>query len=124
MEHNRLIWSIYRSFMKNKNQYSQYSTTAVSLIGRLIRVERLHKKMTTIELAERAGISRGLLQRIEKGDPKCNIGAVFEVATIVGIKLFDADKISMQKHINQLEEKLTLLPKSIRDTRNELKDDF
>jgi len=124
MEHNRLIWSIYRAFMKNKNQYSQYSTSAVSLIGRLIRVERLHKKMTTIELAERAGISRGLLQRIEKGDPKCNIGAVFEVATIVGIKLFDADKISMQKHINQLEEKLTLLPKSIRNTRNELKDDF
>ncbi|VAW47253.1 transcriptional regulator, XRE family [hydrothermal vent metagenome] len=110
--------------MKKNNQYSQYSINAVSLIGRQIRVERKYKKMTTIELAERAGISRGLLQRIEKGDPKCNIGAVFEVATIVGIKLFDADKISLQKQIYQLEEKLILLPKSIRHKRSELKDDF
>jgi len=107
-----------------KNNYSQYSKTAVSLLGRLIRVERKLNKMTTIELAERAGISRGLLQRIEKGDPKCNIGAVFEVATIVGIKLFNADKIHLQKHIYQLEEKLTLLPKTIRHKRNELQDDF
>lgn len=30
--------------------------------------------MTAQEVAERAGISRGLLQRIEKGDPKCALG--------------------------------------------------
>ena len=47
--------------------------------------------MTAQDLADRAGISRGLLQRIEKGNLKCQIGAVFEAATLVGIKLFDAD---------------------------------
>jgi DNA-binding CsgD family transcriptional regulator len=38
-------------------------------------------------VTDRAGISRGLLRRIETGDPGCTIGAVFEVATIVGVRL-------------------------------------
>jgi transcriptional regulator with XRE-family HTH domain len=62
------------------------------LLGALIREARNERKLTAQELADRAGISRGLLQRIEKGNLKCEIGAVFEVATIVGVKLFDADE--------------------------------
>ena len=45
--------------------------------------------MTTADLASRAGISRALLQRIERGDPGCSIGVVVEVATIGGLSLFD-----------------------------------
>ena len=104
--------------------YSRYSSNAIFLIARLIRVARKEQKLTTSELAERAGISRGLLQRIEKGDPKCSIGAVFEVATIVGIKLFEAEELALRKYINQAEDKLTLLPKSIRKKNKEVKDDF
>lgn len=104
--------------------YSRYSSDAVQLIGNLIRVARKERKLTTIEVAERAGISRGLLQRIEKGDLKCEIGAVFEVATIVGVKLFDADEISLTKHIRHTEDKLTLLPKSIRKKTKVVNDDF
>ena len=104
--------------------YSRYSSDAVQLIGNLIRVARKERKLTTIELAERAGISRGLLQRIEKGDLKCEIGAVFEVATIVGVKLFDADEISLTKHIRHTEDKLALLPKSIRKKKKAVNDDF
>ena len=36
-----------------------------------------------------------ILQRIEKGDLKCELGAVFEVATIVGVKLFDAEQTTL-----------------------------
>jgi len=104
--------------------YSRYSSNAISLIARLIRAARKEQKLTTSELAERAGISRGLLQRIEKGDPKCSIGAVFEAATIVGIKLFNEDDNSLNKHIHRVEERLTLLPQSIRHTQTELHDDF
>jgi len=43
----------------------------------------------TAGLASRAGISRALLRRIERGDPSCSIGVVFEVATIGGSSLFD-----------------------------------
>ena len=75
-------------------------------------------------MADRAGISRGLLQRIEKADLKCEIGVVFEVATIVGVKLFDVDEAMLARHIRQTEDKLALLPKSVRKTTKVVDDDF
>jgi len=83
---------------KPKNRtYSRYTQDATRLIARLIRAARVEGKLTTLEVAERAGISRGLLQRIEKGDLKCGIGAVFEVATIVGVRLFDMEQTTLSK---------------------------
>ena len=70
--------------------YSHYSRDAVSLLGQLVRRARIERRITAAELAERAGLSRGLVQRIEKGDPGCAIGAVFEAAAVVGVRLFDA----------------------------------
>jgi transcriptional regulator with XRE-family HTH domain len=70
-----------------KRTYSHYTREASILLGELIRIARKESHLTAQELADRAGISRGLLQRIEKGDLKCEIGVVFEVATIVGVKL-------------------------------------
>lgn len=104
--------------------YSRYSREAVALLGGLIRAARKERKMTAQEVSDRAGISRGLLQRIEKGDLKCEIGSVFEVATIVGVKLFDAEETSLGKHIRQTEEKLALLPKSVRKKARVVDDDF
>ena len=94
--------------------YSRYGLEAISLLGSLVRATRKEQKMTEQELADRAGISRGLLQRIEKGDPKCEIGAAFEVAVILGLKLFDAEATTLTHHIRQVEDKLTLLPKTVR----------
>jgi len=104
--------------------YSRYSLEAISLLGNLIRAARKERKMTAQEVADRAGISRGLLQRIEKGDPKCELGATFEVATIVGVKLFDAEATTLTKHIRQTEDKLALLPKSVRKKVKVADDDF
>jgi hypothetical protein len=64
------------------------------------------------------------LQRIEKGDPKCELGATFEVATIVGIKLFDTEATTLTHHIRQMEDKLALLPKSVRKKAEIVDDDF
>ena len=104
--------------------YSRYSRDAVTLLGGLIRTARKERKLTVQEVADRAGVSRGLLQRIEKGDLKCEIGAVFEVATIVGVKLFDADESTITRHIRQTEDKLALLPKSVRKRTRAVDDDF
>jgi transcriptional regulator with XRE-family HTH domain len=104
--------------------YSRYSREAVALLGGLIRAARKERKMTAQEVAERAGISRGLLQRVEKGDLKCEIGAAFEVAAIVNIKLFDADGRALSGHIRNTEEKLALLPKSVRKKAKAVGDDF
>ena len=95
------------------------------LLGQLVRKARIDRKMSTLNLAERAGISRGLLRRIEAGDPGCTIGAVFEVATIVGVRLFDSEQVNISQAIENNREVLTLLPKSIRTPRTEVvKDDF
>ena len=71
--------------------YSRYTEEALTLLAKLIRAYRLEKKMSAQEVADRAGISRGMLSRIEKADPKCEIGATFEVARIVGVTLFEAE---------------------------------
>lgn len=104
--------------------YSRYSRDALTLLGALIRSARKERKLTALEVAERAGISRGLLRRIEQGDPKCGIGAVFEVASIVGVKLFDADESQLLTQIHRVEEKLRLLPKSVRKPTKAVDDDF
>ncbi len=110
---------------QSKSQpYSRYSADAAKLMGGLIKIARKERKLTTQDIAERAGISRGLVQRIEKGDMKCSIGAVFEVAAILGVKLFDAEETTLSKHIRQNEDKLTLLPKSIRHKTRVIDDDF
>ena len=41
-----------------------------------------------------------MLQRIEKGNIKCEIGAVFEVASILGVNLFD------EATLNEVDRKL------------------
>lgn len=104
--------------------YSRYSREAVELMGKLIRLGRKERKLTALDLADRAGISRGLLQRIEKGDPSCGIGAVFEVAALVGVKLFDLDNPSLISHVERTEDKLALLPKYVRKRTKVIDDDF
>lgn len=107
-----------------KRPSSRYSRDAVVLLGRLIRQARIEKKLTAGELAERAGISRGLVQRIEKGDPGCAIGAVFEAATIVGVRLFDADQAALSGAIDTHTTMLALLPKAARAPKVKAYDDF
>ena len=107
-----------------KRPSSRYSRDAVVLLGKLIRETRIQRKLTTRELAERSGISRGLVQRIEKGDPGCAIGAVFEAAAIVGVRLFDADQAALTDAISENKITLALLPKAVRASRTEAQDDF
>lgn len=103
---------------------SNQSLSAIELLGNLIRVARKERKITVQELADRAGISRGLAQRIEKGDPSCSIGAAFEAAVIVGVTLFDVDTKQLSQKLNQTHEKLALLPKTVHKSRQKVNDDF
>lgn len=104
--------------------YSRYASEAAELFGVAIRNARVERKLTVADVAERAGISRGLVQRIEKGEMSCSIGAAFEVAAIVGLRLFDADPTTLTRHLSMERDKLTLLPQSVRTGAKEVKDDF
>lgn len=103
---------------------SRSSREAIALLGRLVRAGRIDRRMTAEELARRAGLSRALLQRIEKGDAGCSIGAVFEAAAIAGVPLFQAEPRGLAGRIADVEERLTLLPKSVRRRPLVVDDDF
>jgi len=109
---------------KKTRIYSSYTLESACLMGKLIRLGRTERRQTAQDLADRAGISRGLLQRIEKGDPKCELGAVFEVAALVGVKLFDADSNVLASHIERIEDKLALMPKTVQKRKKAIDDDF
>ena len=106
--------------------YSRYSKEAATLLGKLIKLGRKDRKLTAQDLADRAGITRVTLRKIENGDLKCEIGLAFEVATIVGVSLFDAEKssLTMAMQINRADDKLSLLPKSTHKPKRVVEDDF
>lgn len=104
--------------------YSRYAREAVELLGLIIRSARVERDLTVADVAERAGVSRGLVHRIEKGEMGTSIGAAFEVAAIVGLRLFEADATTLTRHLSLERDKLTLLPKSVRTGTTRVIDDF
>ena len=95
--------------------YLRPTRDAAELLGKLIRLGRRERKMTEEDLAGRAGISRRTLQKIERGDLKCELGLVFEVANLVGVKLFGEEGAThLGRTINWVDDKLALLPKRVR----------
>ena len=74
-----------------------------------IKLGRKQRQWTEKNLAERAGISRATLQKIEKGDMSCAVGSVFEVAALVGVVLFESDNMPLSKHIEHERNKVCLL---------------
>lgn len=124
MMHHSATYKYQIAMAKVSNRVrSRYTDEALLLLGGMIRVARTERKWSAQELAERAAISRPMLTRIEEGNPACSIGAVFEVAAILGIRLFDADKPALSGMRHQTEQKLALLPKAVRKS-GKVKDDF
>jgi transcriptional regulator with XRE-family HTH domain len=104
--------------------YSRQNLEALELLGQMIRAGRIDRKMSAQEMANRAGISRPLLRRIESADPSCAIGSVFEVASIAGVPLFGGEPERIEIQRSALTEKLSLLPQRARKLRRVVKDDF
>jgi len=109
---------------KEIRAYSRYTDEAIRLLGGHIKSTRLERGITAQELAERAGISRGLLRRIENGDHACGIGVVFEAANLLGLQFFNSDYNDLVLKNKIIDDKLTLLPSRIKKTKMDVDDDF
>ncbi|MGD1844963.1 MAG: helix-turn-helix domain-containing protein [Salibacteraceae bacterium] len=55
-------------------------------MGENIRLARKRRKLTTIQVAERAGISRNTLYLLEKGNPGVSIGNLFNVLRTLNLQ--------------------------------------
>ena len=76
------------------------------------------------DLSERIGVARSTLQRIEKGDPVVEIGLVFEAATLSGVDLFVPEASTLAPQLSRIDDRLALMPGSIRGTRRTFDDEF
>jgi len=54
-------------------------------LGENIKLARKRRKLTTIQVAERANIHRTTLYQIEKGSSSVSIGAYFNVLRVLGL---------------------------------------
>lgn len=104
--------------------YSRVTRDVLTLLGGLIRLGRKQRKMSEADLAARVGIARSTLQLIERGHTKVEIGLVFEAATLVGVPLFLDEPSRLASEQSRIDDKLALLPQSVRAPRSKVKDDF
>ncbi|VAW22290.1 HipB protein @ Antitoxin HigA [hydrothermal vent metagenome] len=58
----------------------------LQLVGENIRLARKRRKLTTLQVSERADIDRKTLYKIENGDPKVSFGAYFNVLRVLGLQ--------------------------------------
>lgn len=110
--------------MTKQRAYSKYAKEAVFLLGQHIKFGRKKRQWSEQNLAERAGISRATLQKIEAGEMSPSIGLVFEVAALVGVPLFEQESRALATSIELTQSKIALLPKRIRDKTKAVDDDF
>lgn len=55
-------------------------------LGENIKLARKRRKLTTIQVAERADINRSTLTEIEKGNPSVSMGAYFNTLRVLGLQ--------------------------------------
>jgi transcriptional regulator with XRE-family HTH domain len=94
------------------------------LLGAQIATARLERKWKAADLAAKVGISLPTLRGVEQGAPTVGIGIVFELATIVGIPLFDMSPAELREVRARTSDRLALIPQRVHDQTDASDDDF
>lgn len=58
----------------------------LALLGENIKLARLRRRLSTMQVSERAGISRSTLNAVEKGQPGVSLGIYAQVLHILGLE--------------------------------------
>lgn len=80
-------------------------------LGENIKLARKRRKLTTVQVAERAGIDRSTLYQIEKGNPSVSMGAYFNVLRVLGLHE-DFLKVASDDEFGRKLQDLELIGKS------------
>jgi transcriptional regulator with XRE-family HTH domain len=107
--------------MARVRTYSPSTTDALHILGAQIQAARRERGWTAQELADRVGITRVTLHKIERGDASVRLGDAFETATVLGIPLY-ADPERRRLEAARLSDRLAVLPQKVR--RREVDDNF
>jgi len=55
-------------------------------LGENLKLARLRRRLSAEQVAQRSGISRATLHKIEKGDPTVAMGSYFMVLNVLGLE--------------------------------------
>jgi transcriptional regulator with XRE-family HTH domain len=105
--------------MKRPLLVSRPAQGAITVLGQRIAMARRERRWTAAELAQRAHISLDTLRKIERGEPTVMIGSYFEVATLLGVELWEADTDAVERYKDRFRDRLALLPARVRPTADE-----
>jgi transcriptional regulator with XRE-family HTH domain len=104
--------------------YLSTSLEAARVLGHQISIARRRQRRTAKEVAERAGVTRVTLGRIERGDPEVGMGLYFEVTSVLGVPIFGAEGSELAGLVARGERELALLPARVFEPRRNFDDDF
>lgn len=102
--------------------FSPQTPEAIAHLGNLIRLGRKQHRWTIADLAERVGVTKATVTKVEQGNPSVAIGTYIEAAVLVGVPLISADATTRSAEAQRVHSQIALLPASIRTSK--VDDDF
>ncbi len=112
--------------MKRERQYLPATEHALTALGAQVATARREAGWTVADLAERLGVGRNIITRIEKGAPGTAVGTVLEAAVVCGVQLFGVETDELGRVAETARNRLALLPARVRASAaaREVDDDF
>ena len=72
-------------YNEGRNMLQYRMSNILKEFGENIKLARLRRKLSTKQVAERAGISRTTLYEIERGKPNVSMGNYVQVLSVLGL---------------------------------------
>lgn len=100
--------------MKRTRAYSETVRHVAQLLGAQVRQGRIERQWTIRQMAERAGIDKNTVSKVEHGDPSVALGTALDLAVLVGVPLFFDDRARLATEARRERETATLLAQRVR----------
>lgn len=88
----------------------------LSELGERLRLARLRRKLSNAVVAQRAGISRSTLYKVEAGDPGATLGSYVRVLAVLGLEN-DLQALAADDKVGRKLQDLALAPAPARQSR-------
>ena len=81
----------------------------MAALGQRLRLARLRRKVSTVQMAERMGVSRDTLNRLEKGNAAIALGTYLRALRVLGLDR-DIDLLAQDDKLGRKLQDLALEP--------------
>ncbi len=109
--------------MAQTRTYSPPAIEAAKILGGRIRLARQERRWTSEDLAERLGVTRNTVRKVERGAMTVALGTALEAAALLNVPLFDESASVRGRELMRIQHTLSLLPARV-DKLPDVDDDF